>query len=97
MTELVQINTVTGQNYYDENGAVTFVGYEHSAQVEIARLNDDLTCHSEALLAWKMNCQHLLDVMDNQGFDERDLGDEDESAIKGIRDDLATLTPETKP
>lgn len=38
-----------GQRYYDETGAVTVIGYPHSAQVEIERLNDELTCLSEAL------------------------------------------------
>ncbi|MGZ2484354.1 hypothetical protein ACVITL_002877 [Rhizobium pisi] len=40
-----------GQKYFDENGQVTVVGYPHSAQVEIERLNDELTCMSEALEA----------------------------------------------
>lgn len=39
---------------------------------------------------WMLNCQYLLDVLDQQGFSETDLSEEDESAIKGIRDLLST-------
>lgn len=34
---------------------------------------------------WRLNCQYLLDVLDQQGFSEADLSEEDENAIQGIR------------
>jgi hypothetical protein len=39
---------------------------------------------------WKQRCQYLLDVLDGQGFAERDMAEEDELAIIGIRAALAT-------
>lgn len=39
---------------------------------------------------WQRQCQYLLDVLDGQGFAERDMAEEDEAAIAGVRARLAS-------
>ncbi len=45
------VSPTMGQIFCDENGKKVLIGFEHSAQKEIERLNDELTCGSEAFEA----------------------------------------------
>lgn len=80
-----------------------YVKFEEADAI-ISGLSDELLCMSEALSAaatlettdgedWKLNCQYLLDILDNQGFMSSDLGEEDEAEIEGIRSALAAALP----
>jgi len=42
---------------------------------------------------WRLNCQYLLDILDNQGFAASDLGEEDEDTINIIRSALESSAP----